>query len=66
MTLKWFQHVREECIEFPPESTNPEHQTIRINPTTEDFEIVGVVVPANLVDRPVAVRAEGPGPSGRL
>ena len=41
-----FRQVREECIELEPESMNPEHEAIRIDPTTEDFEIVGVMVPA--------------------
>lgn len=59
MTLKRFRRVSEECIKFEPESTNPEHETFRIDPTTEDFEIVSMVVPASRVDRLVAVRAEG-------
>ena len=44
ITLKRFRHVSDECIVLEPESTNPEHETIRIDPTTEDFQIVGVVV----------------------
>lgn len=46
VTLKRYHRAGQECIELQPESTNPEHETIRINPTTEDFEIVGVVVGA--------------------
>ena len=46
ITLKRFRQVSAECIELEPESTNAEHKTIRIHPTTEDFQIVGVVVGA--------------------
>ena len=46
ITLKRFRRISDECIELEPESTNPAHETIRIDPTTEDFQIVGVVVGA--------------------
>lgn len=46
ITLKRFRRVSDECIMLEPESTNPEHETIRIDPTTGDFQIVGVVVGA--------------------
>ena len=46
VTLKRYCRKGSELIELQPESTNPEHQAIRIDPQTEDFEIVGVVVGA--------------------
>ena len=46
ITLKRFHQISDECIELKPESKNPRHETIRIDPTTEDFQIVGVVVGA--------------------
>ena len=46
ITLKRFRYVDEKCFELEPESTNLEHETIRIDVTTEDFRIVGVVVGA--------------------
>ena len=46
ITLKQFRHVSNQCIKLEPESTNPEHRSIPINPQTEDFQIVGVVVGA--------------------
>lgn len=44
ITLKRY-HRGEGVIELQPESTNTEHQTMRMDPET-DFEIVGVVVGA--------------------
>ena len=46
ITLKHFRQVGDEYIVLEPESTNPEHETIRIDRTTGDFQIVGVVVGA--------------------
>ena len=46
ITLKRFRRIDAGRIELEPESTNPEHKTIRIDPTTEDFQIVGIVVGA--------------------
>ena len=45
ITLKRY-HRSKDRIELCPESTNPEHQTLRIDPATEDFEIAGIVVGA--------------------
>ena len=46
ITLKRFRQISDECIVLEPESMNPEHETIRIDPTTGDFQIVSVVVGA--------------------
>ena len=46
VTLKRFARTDAEHIELQPVSTNPEHKPIRIGPTTEDAEIVGIVVGA--------------------
>ena len=46
ITLKRFRQVGDDCIVLEPESTNPEHETIHIDPTTGDVQIVGVVVGA--------------------
>ena len=60
ITLKRFRQVSDECIELKPESTNPEHETIRIDPTTGDFQIVGVVVGA-IVGTKQDSKGRGPG-----
>ena len=46
VTMKRFHRAGPNCIELQPESSDPEYETIQIDPTTEDFEIVGVVVGA--------------------
>ena len=46
ITLKRYARKSASVIELQPESTNPEHEPIRIEPHTEDFEIVGIVVGA--------------------
>ena len=46
ITLKRYSRKSESVIELQPESTNPEHQPIEIDPNTHDFEIVGIVVGA--------------------
>ena len=60
ITLKRFRRIDAECIELEPESTNPEHKTIRIDPTTEDFQIAGVVVGAIVGARNSAVTRRTP------
>lgn len=44
ITMKRYQR-RGECVELEPQSTNPEHETIRLEVGT-DVEIVGIVVGA--------------------
>ena len=46
VTLKRFHRKRAGVVELQPQSTNPEHRTIRIDARTVDAEIVGVVVGA--------------------
>lgn len=46
ITLKRYQRVDENQVELHPVSTNPGHQTIAVGPTSDDTEIVGVVVGA--------------------
>ena len=46
ITLKRYHRRKEGDIELQPESSNPEHEAIRIDPYTSDFEIVGIVVGA--------------------
>ena len=46
VTLKRYQRVGKNTVEFQPVSTNPEHEAITVGPTTVDAEIVGVVVGA--------------------
>ena len=46
VTLKRYHRASAKCIELQPESTNSEHEVLRVDPRTEDFEIVGVVVGA--------------------
>ena len=46
VTLKRFQRIDDEHVELQPVSTNPEHEPIPIGPSTEDAEIVGIVVGA--------------------
>ena len=44
ITMKRY-HLADNCVELKPESTNPDHETIRIEQWV-DYEIVGVVVGA--------------------
>ena len=44
--LKRFSRIDAERVELQPVSTNPEHEPIEIGPTTDDAEIVGIVVGA--------------------
>ena len=46
IALKRLRRINDKCIKLEPESTNPEHRSIPINPQTEDVEIVGVIVGA--------------------
>ena len=46
ITLKRYRRTGKCTIELQPESNNPEHNAIVIDPLTEDFEIVGIVVGA--------------------
>ena len=46
ITLKRLRRIDDECVELEPESTNPEHESIRIDAQTDDVEIVGVIVGA--------------------
>ena len=54
ITVKCFHRAGPERIELQPRSNNPEHETIVIDGTTEDWEIVGVVVGAMIGARPTA------------
>ena len=51
VTLKRYQRIDAETMELQPISTNPEHEPIRIGPTTEGCEIVGIVVGAIVGNR---------------
>ena len=46
ITLKRYHRTHAGGIELQPQSTNPEHETICVDPASEDFEIVGVVIGA--------------------
>ena len=46
MTPKCFWRRDRGTIEMQPESSNPEHKSIRVGPDAEDFRIVGVVAGA--------------------
>ena len=46
LMLKRYYRIGERDVELRPESTNPEHERIKIDLRTDDFEIVGVVVGA--------------------
>ena len=46
ITLKRYHRASEDLVELQPESSNPEHHPIRIDPQTEDVQIVGIVVGA--------------------
>ena len=46
ITLKRFHRTQAGVIELQPQSTNPEHKTLYVEPDNEDFEIVGVVIGA--------------------
>ena len=46
ITLKRLRRIDDKCIKLEPESTNPKHRSIPIDPQTEDVEIVGVIVGA--------------------
>ena len=50
VTLKRYVRLDERRIELRPESTNPEHQPIRIDLGTDPFEIAGVAVGALIGD----------------
>ena len=52
ITLKCFHRAGPDRIELQPRSSNPEHPSIVIDKTTEDWEIVGVVVGAMIGARP--------------
>ena len=46
VTLRRYHRTEAGRIELRPESTNPEHKTLHVDPDNEDFEIAGVVVGA--------------------
>ena len=46
VTLKRYQRTGPDTLEFQPESTNPDHEPIRVDLRTDDVQIVGVVVGA--------------------
>ena len=46
VTLKRYERIDANTIELQPVSSNPVHEAITIGPTTEDAEIVGLVVGA--------------------
>ena len=54
ITLKCFHRPAPDRIELQPRSSNGEHETIVIDKTTGDWEIVGVVVGAMIGARPTA------------
>ena len=51
VTLKRLQRIDAEHVELQPVSTNSEHEPIRIGRSTEDTEIVGIVVGAIVATR---------------
>ena len=50
VTLKRYVRLDERRIELHPESTNPDHQPIRIDLEHDPFEIAGVAVGALIGD----------------
>ena len=46
VTLKRYQRTGPDTVEFQPESTNPDHEPIRVDLRTDDVRIVGMVVGA--------------------
>ena len=54
ITLKHYHRVDAHRIELQPKSTNPEHKTICVDQTSEDFEVVGIVIGAIILSRPYA------------
>ena len=46
VTLKRYERTGPHTIELQPVSSNPDHESIEIGPTTDDAEIVGIVVGA--------------------
>ena len=46
VALKRFQRTGPDTVEFQPESSNPDHEPIRVDVRTDDVQIVGVVVGA--------------------
>ena len=54
VTLKRYQRIDKDTVEFQPVSTNREHQPIRVDAGTEDVAIVGVVVGAIIGTRRTA------------
>ena len=46
VALKRLQRTGPHTVEFQPESTNPDHEPIRVDVRTDDVQIVGVVVGA--------------------
>ena len=53
-TLKRYQRLNEDTVEFQPVSTNPEHEPICVDEHTADVAIVGVVVGAIIGTRRAA------------
>ena len=54
VTLKRYQRLSKDMVEFQPVSTNPEHQPIHVDANTDDVAIVGVVVGAIIGTRRAA------------
>ena len=50
VTLKRFEREDERHVRLCPKSTNPDHQTIRVDLKTDAFEIAGVAVGALIGD----------------
>ena len=46
VTLKRYYRIGEGEVELRPDSTNPEHERIKVDLRADDFEVVGVVVGA--------------------
>lgn len=44
VVLRRYHRVQDRIVELQPESTNPDHQPIRIVTRVEDIEIIGVVI----------------------
>ena len=48
ITLKRLRRVDSECVEIERESTNPKHRSSRIDAQSEEVDIVGVIVGADV------------------
>lgn len=50
VTLKRYVQKQHRCIELRPESTNPNHQPLHIDPTRDQFYVAGIAVGALIGD----------------